>query len=174
MTSGNGEFVHEVIEFKAALEAGYIDASTSADERFAPRFVTNDAERAETLLSVIQHQLQECDSFDFSVAFVTSGGLSPLMESLQELKRRGIKGRILTTTYNNFNKPEVLRKLLEFPNIEARVFQGGFHAKGYLFNKEGVSTVIVGSSNLTQKALLVNKEWNILFHSYADGRMLKE
>ncbi|MDD6785663.1 MAG: DUF3427 domain-containing protein, partial [Eggerthellales bacterium] len=96
------------------------------------------------------------------------------MESLQELKSRGIKGRILTTTYNKLNNPEVLRKQLEIPNNEARVFQGGFHAKGYLFNKEGVSTVIVGSSNLTQKALLVNKEWNILFHSYADGRMLKE
>ena len=90
------------------------------------------------------------------MAFITSGGLTALMQTLQELKAKNVPGRLITTTYNNFNKPDVLRALLEFPNIQVRVYQGDFHAKGYLFNREDMSTVVIGSSNLTQKALRVN------------------
>ena len=53
-----------------------------------------------------------------------------------------------------------------------RVYQGNLHAKGYVFDKDEMSTVIVGSSNLTQMALTCNKEWNVLFRSYDRGGML--
>ncbi|MFR9006058.1 MAG: phospholipase D-like domain-containing protein [Collinsella aerofaciens] len=44
------------------------------------------------------------------------------------------------------------------------------HAKGYMFNRSGLNTVIVGSSNLTDRALTCNQNWNVLFRSYgADG-----
>ena len=67
------------------------------------------------------------------------------------------------------NDPDALRKLLEYPNIETRVYQGDLHAKGYFFNKRGISTIIIGSSNLTQTALTCNKEWNVLFRSFPTG-----
>lgn len=175
-TSAKSVVRYESIEgdFVTTLKSSYIDGSIASDERYAPRFITNNAESATSLLSVIKQQLANCDSFDFSVAFITSGGLTALMQVFQDLKEKGIPGRLLTTTYNNFNKPEIFRALLGLSNIEVRVYQGDFHAKGYLFNRDGVSTVVVGSSNLTQKALRVNKEWNILFHSFGDGRMLRE
>lgn len=91
---------------------------------------------------------------------------------LADLRERNIPGRVLTSTYLNFNDPDALRKLLEYPNIETRIYQGDLHAKGYFFNKEQISTIIIGSSNLTQKALTCNKEWNILFRSFPDGKML--
>lgn len=37
----------------------------------------------------------------------------------------------------------------------------GFHTKGYIFKKEEMYRIIVGSSNMTLSALTVNREWNI-------------
>ena len=107
--------------------------------------------------------------FDLSVAFITASGIQVLAGILSQLRQRGIKGRILTSTYLCFNDPDALRKLLEYPNIETRVYQGDLHAKGYFFNKRGISTIIIGSSNLTQTALTCNKEWNVLFRSFPTG-----
>ena len=132
------------------------------------QLITNAASSGTNLLSVIKSQLSSLspgDSFDFCVAFVTEGGLQTLVDVLAELKRRGVHGRMLTSTYQNFNPPSVYRKLLSYPNIETRVYQGNMHAKGYLFNRDGASTVIIGSSNLTQQALTLNKEWNVLFQT---------
>ncbi len=37
----------------------------------------------------------------------------------------------------------------------------GFHSKAYIFrHKEGFYRIYIGSSNLTRRALEVNKEWN--------------
>ena len=66
-------------DFVTTLKSSYIDGSIASDERYAPRFITNNAESATSLLSVIKQQLANCDSFDFSVAFITSGGLTALM-----------------------------------------------------------------------------------------------
>lgn len=160
-------------DFFDSLKRGYVDASIDADVRFRPKMVTNDTDGARSLLSTIKSMVSDCVSFDFSVAFITNGGITSLLSTLQELRDRNIPGRILTTTYNNFNEPDALRKLLEFPNVELRVFQGDFHTKGYLFHHKDYSTIIIGSSNLTQKALQVNKEWNVLFHSLPGGEMLQ-
>ena len=48
------------------------------------------------------------------------------------------------------------------------------HAKGYIFDKGETSTVIVGSSNMTQTALTCNKEWNVLYQTVENSRLLGE
>lgn len=168
-----GAYDYSVVSFENCLRAGYIDSSIEADNRFSPRFVFNNKERATNLLAVIKQQLKDCVHFDFSVAFIAEGGLQALIETLNVLRDKGIPGRFLTSTYLNFNSPEALRKLLEYPNIEVRIYQGNMHAKGYFFNKGNLSTVIIGSSNLTQTALTCNQEWNVLFHSFEAGEMLE-
>ena len=40
-----------------------------------------------------------------------------------------------------------------------------FHAKGFFFRKGDNWQMMIGSSNLTQSALTVNSEWNILFQT---------
>lgn len=158
---------------REGLEASYIDSSVEALEDYRSHAVANSRSTGVDLLSVIKRQLSDCDSFDFCVAFVAESGLSCLVQVLAELKRRGIHGRFLTSTYLNFNSPAAYRKLLEYDNIEVRVYQGNMHAKGYLFERGGVSTVIIGSSNLTQSALTCNKEWNVLFRSFDSGEVLR-
>ena len=161
------------VKLEQGLRQGFIDAHEPVSPGFRPYAITNNKAAGNDLLSVLKEQLSVCDSFDFCVAFVAESGLQPLVEVLSELKRRHVKGRFLTSTYLNFNSPDVFRKLLEYDNIEVRVYQGDLHAKGYVFDRDGVSTVIVGSSNLTQSAISCNKEWNVLFRSYGTGGVLR-
>lgn len=109
-----------------------------------------------------------------SVAFVTSSGVVPLLETLKILAEKGIKGRILTTDYLNFSEPKALKKLLEFHNIKLKMYsKDSFHTKGYIFKHSDHFKVIVGSSNLTQTALTKNKEWNIKLSSLEEGELAK-
>lgn len=151
-----------------------IEFDSLAHGEDSPKLIANSKATGGTLLSVIKEQLSTCSSFDSCVAFVADGGLQILVEAFQELKQRGIKGRLLTSTYLNFNSPDAFRKLLEYDNIEVRVFQGNLHAKGYIFDKGETSMVIVGSSNMTQTALTCNKEWNVLYQTVENSRLLGE
>ena len=145
------------------LRAGFVDADLPADDRWSPKVIANNKSKGSDLLTAIKEQLSTCDSFDFCVAFIADSGLQPLVEVFSELRRRGVRGRLLTSTYLNFNSPDAFRKLLEYDNIDVRIYQGNLHAKGYVFDSGDTSTVIVGSSNLTQMALTCNREWNIPF-----------
>ena len=51
---------------------------------------------------------------------------------------------------------------------------GGFHTKGYIFRKEEIYRIIIGSSNLTMNAMTKNREWNTKIVSTAEGAMAKE
>ncbi|MBB5226837.1 DUF3427 domain-containing protein [Treponema ruminis] len=127
--------------------------------------------RTRSFFNTLVENLQQCSEFKISVAFITYGGLQVLLETLQALSERKIPGEILTTTYQNMTTPEVLKRLSEFPNIKIKVYvppteKEGFHAKGYLFHKSFSGkdqwTVIIGSSNITGRALKTNVEWNVL------------
>lgn len=161
------------IRFADSLRAGFIDACVPHDERFDARFLVNDRSRGTNLRDTLISYLGTCDRFDFSVAFVTKDGLESLMQAFVALEEHGIPGRFLTSTYQNFNDPDALEKLASFDNIDVRVYQGSMHAKGYFFQRGGLGTVIVGSSNFTQTALTCNKEWNVLFHSFEGGDMFQ-
>ncbi len=169
-----GKLEYSAVDFKESLQASFIGSDKEPDDRYAPRILSNDEQNSSNVLSVIKSELLDCVSFSFSIAFITSSGIQILAKILHELYQRGIPGRILTSTYLNFNDPDALRKLLEYPNIEARVYQGDLHAKGYFFDKEGISTIIIGSSNLTQRALTCSKEWNVLFRTFPEGDILQK
>ena len=131
--------------------------------RFAPK-KTNYKE-GKKVISSIEDELLRCDKFQISVAFITMGGITPLLQTLQELERKGIPGEILTTNYLNFSDPRALKKLNELKNITLKMYDveaanEGFHTKGYIFKKDEVYRIIIGSSNITSAALTQNKEWN--------------
>lgn len=117
--------------------------------------------------------MESCDEFDFSVAFITMGGLSTLYQPFKNAKERGVKGRILTTNYLHFNDPTALKWLLDNTSFEIRVCEERFHTKGYLFYKGDKVTTFVGSSNLTQEALCVNLEWNLKIESDMSGAITR-
>ena len=128
----------------------------------------------EKIISTLRRELEECDEFIISVAFITESGVTMILEQLRSLNERGVKGQILTGDYLTFTQPKALKKLMEFENIDIRlVSEEKFHAKGYFFRKKDIWTMIIGSSNLTQTALTVNFEWNLKISSLKDGKIAK-
>lgn len=166
-------------ELKIGLEHAYINGNLASATEFTPSFVSNNPGEGKKVICSIEDELLRCDEFRISVAFVTMGGITPLLQTFRELERKGIPGRILTTNYLNFSEPEALKKLNELSNIELRMFDvekanAGFHTKGYIFRKEEVFRIIVGSSNLTRSALTTNFEWNTKLVSTEQGEVTKE
>jgi SAM-dependent methyltransferase len=55
-----------------------------------------------TFLDKIKDNLRHCTSFDFSVSFIKKAGLVLLYKDIEAAVERGCKGRIITSTYQNF------------------------------------------------------------------------
>lgn len=151
----------------------FIDSHTVADPIYSPKLLTNRG--GQKVLTAIEKELKGCDDMFISVAFITMGGIAPLLGTLKDAEKRGTKGRILTTDYLMFSDPRALDKLDSMSNLEVRVFKTGennigFHTKGYMFHNNGDLRIIVGSSNLTQAAISKNHEWNTRFVSTAEGQ----
>lgn len=155
-----------------SMRTSLIDSNIESVLSYQHKLISN---REEKIVSLIRRELENCDEFIISVAFVTLGGVTMILEQLKDLEARGVKGKILTGDYLTFTQPKALKKLLEFKNIELKVLSDEkFHAKGYFFRKGDIWTMIVGSSNLTQTALTVNFEWNLKINSLKDGKIATE
>jgi len=153
-----------------SLITGFIDKNKNSSEEYQPRLLVNDNLNEKKVLSQIIHELKMCEEFYFSVAFITNSGIAALFNTLKELEDRGIKGKILTSQYLNFTEPRALERLLRFSNLEVCIVtEENLHAKGYIFKKNDKYTIIIGSSNWTQNALSVNKEWNLKISSMENG-----
>lgn len=138
------------------------------------RFFTNYTE--EKFIDKLKHNLDTCEAFYFSVSFIKKPGLKLLTPNIEAALARGAKGRIITSTYQNFTD---IDSLVYFYNLctrypksfECRLdrecfndIQGnivGFHSKGYLFEFKDYNELLVGSSNITIFALLKNIEWDV-------------
>jgi superfamily II DNA or RNA helicase/HKD family nuclease len=148
--------------FNQSLKTGYIDKSIVSNLDYQPELLVNQKNPPKKVLSSILYELENCNQFFISVAFVTTSGVATIINKLKELEDREIRGKILVSQYLNFTQPEALKRLLQFKNIDLRIaITGNAHTKGYIFKSKEHYNLIVGSSNLTAQALSTNKEWNI-------------
>ena len=159
--------------------AAFINRNMSSNLAYKPQFVSNDYRQGKKVLSSIEDELFSCDEFAISVAFITRGGITPLLQTLKELEKRGIPGRILTTDYLNFSEPKAMETLAGLKNITLKMYvteeaREGFHTKGYIFKKEELYRIIIGSSNMTQSALTTNREWNTKIVSAEQGEYTQD
>jgi len=158
-----------------SIQTGFINQMIQSDKSYRPELLTNDHKQGKKVLSTILQELETCEEFWFSVAFVTTSGIATLMNTLIELEKKNIKGKILASQYLNFTQPEALKRLKQFKNIELRIAtEGAFHSKGYLFKNKGVYDLIIGSSNLTQTALCSNKEWNLKISATEESELIDQ
>lgn len=165
-----------ITELKNGFETAYINSSVASNLAYRPQFISNNHKQGKKVLSSIEDELLKCDQFQISVAFITLGGITPLLQTLRELEDKGIKGEILTTNYLNFSEPKALKKLSDFSNITLKMYdvdtaREGFHTKGYIFKKEEIYRIIIGSSNITRTALTTNREWNTRLISTEEGEV---
>ena len=134
-------------------------------------FLTN---KDQMFLNKIIDSLKKCNSFSFSVSFIKKAGLILFERELEEALERGVKGKLITSTYQNFTDIASLEYFMnlqsKYPNFECHLDyecfgDNGFHSKGYLFEYEDSYEFFVGSTNITRFALLKNVEWNVSLYS---------
>ena len=137
-------------------------------------FYTNHSEQR--FIDQLKACIDLCQAFYFSVSFIKKPGLRLLAPNIEAAIARGAKGRLITSTYQNFTDVD---SLVFFHDMAAR-FPGrfachldresfhdqagsvvGFHSKGYLFEFADHNELLVGSSNITVYALLKNVEWDV-------------
>ena len=132
------------------------------------KFITNHSEH--TFLESLKSSIEKCNSFSFSVSFIKKAGLVLLEKIIEEALKRGVTGKIITSTYQNFTDIASLRTFynwqLNYPNFECHLDlncfgDNGFHSKGYIFEYDDHVEFVVGSTNITRCALLKNIEWNV-------------
>lgn len=166
-------------EVRLGFETAYIDGSVVSSDIYRPQFVSNNRKEGKKVLSSIEDEIMACDGFQISVAFITMSGITPLLQTLKELEKKNIRGEILTTNYLNFSEPKALKKLNELSNITIRMYDveaahEGFNTKGYIFKKDEIYRIIIGSSNITSAALTIKKEWNTKLISTEHCEMAEE
>ena len=109
-------------ELKSGLSAAYINGSSAANLAYKPAFVSNNPEEGKKVISSVEDELLRCEEFQISVAFITMGGVTPLLQTLKELEEKGVQGQILTTNYLNFSEPRALEKLNGLKNITLKMY----------------------------------------------------
>jgi superfamily II DNA or RNA helicase len=119
-------------------------------------------------------------AFYFSVSFIKRPGLKLLAPNIEAALARGVKGKLITSTYQNFTDIDSLvwfyDLMSRYPDqftcrLDTECFHDlsgnavGFHSKGYLFDFLDRHELLVGSSNITVYALLKNIEWDVALES---------
>lgn len=166
----------KITTLQTAIQTAYLDHTINSNLAYRPEFISNNYKLGKKVLVSIEEELQRCEEFFISVAFITKSGITPLLQTLKDLEQRNIPGKILTTNYLMFSEPEALEKLAGLKNIELKMFvtgaeTGGFHTKGYIFREEEIYRIIIGSSNMTLSAITRNKEWNTKIVSTEQGEL---
>ena len=81
------------IKLSHSLQAGFIDQSLPSHKQFLPQLLVNDRNEGKKVLTTIIKELNHCEEFWFSVAFVTTSGIATLINTLIDLENRNVRGK---------------------------------------------------------------------------------
>jgi superfamily II DNA or RNA helicase/HKD family nuclease len=131
------------------------------------------------LAAELRAEMESADTVDLLCAFVRWTGLRLLESALEQLKERGAKLRVITTTYMGATERRAIDELVNRYGAEVKIsyetHATRLHAKAWLFRRNtGFDTAYVGSSNLSQAALLDGLEWNVRLSSVATPALLQK
>lgn len=125
----------------------------------------------------VTRELASADDVDLLCAFIKWQGLRVLEKALLELRDRGGRVRVITTTYMGATDQRALDRLVELGadvkiSYETRTTR--LHAKAWLFRRAtGMPTAYVGSSNMSRTALTDGLEWNVRLSSVEQAHLLE-
>ncbi len=144
-------------------------------------FLTNYSEIR--FIDALKEALNNCSSFLFSVSFIKEAGLILIKDEIENALIRGVKGKIITSTYQNFTDIPSLELFLSWMekysnfscHLDYNSFKdNGFHSKGYIFEINNQYEFLIGSTNITRFALLKNIEWNVSLKRNNNDSVIKE
>ncbi|MBO0744511.1 MAG: DUF3427 domain-containing protein, partial [Candidatus Dormibacteraeota bacterium] len=129
-----------------------------------------------SLAAALRHEIKSTDSIDLLSAFIVWTGLRTILDELREARARGVRIRVITSTYTATTDVKALDELVAMGaevKVSYEVGATRLHAKAWLFEREsGFSTAYIGSSNLTHTALHEGIEWNVRLTQYASSSLL--
>ena len=77
-----------ITQLQRGMHTAFIDAGTISNLAYKPQFVSNDYKNGHKVLASIEEELTVCDEFAISVAFITMGGITPILQTLKVLEQR--------------------------------------------------------------------------------------
>jgi superfamily II DNA or RNA helicase len=117
------------------------------------------------VVHALEREIPSADGIDLLCAFVRWNGLRLLLPQLKAHRGKGRELRVITTTYTGSTERRALDVLVEMGakvKVSYETRSTRLHAKAWMFQrKTGFSTAYIGSSNLTQWALVDGVEWNV-------------
>lgn len=131
------------------------------------------------LAAELRAELASANSLDLLSAFIKWSGLRLLESALDDLYERGVRIRVITTTYMGATERRAIDELVRRYGAEVRINyetqSTRLHAKAWLFGRNtGFDTAYVGSSNLSRAALVDGLEWNVRLSAVTTPALLKK
>lgn len=113
----------------------------------------------------LSREFTSANNVDVIISFVKMTGLRVISKGLEKVIQRGGQVRVITTTYMGATERaavEGLCKLGAQVKISFDVTGSRLHAKAWIIKRDsGSTTGYVGSSNMSQAAMMVGTEWNL-------------
>lgn len=127
----------------------------------------------------LRAELATADRVDLLCAFIRWPGISVIADELDELRRRGVPFRVITTTYRGATQRRAVDELVRRFGAEVKIRYDAqttrLHAKAWLIRRDsGFDTGYVGSSNLSRSALLDGLEWNVRISAVATPTLVRQ
>lgn len=124
------------------------------------------AGKDQNMSSELRREFQTTDSVDLICAFIKSSGIRVMHDELMDLKNRGVPVRVITSTYCGATEAAAIDRLVNVYGAEVKISYESkttkLHAKAWLLRrKSGFDTAYIGSSNLSNSALIDGVEWNV-------------
>ena len=66
---------------RGGFTTAYLDRTYSSNLAYKPEFISNNYKEGRKVLSSIEDELLSCKEFFISVAFITMGGITPLLQT---------------------------------------------------------------------------------------------
>jgi len=115
------------------------------------------------------------DTIEIAVSYVMNSGVGMLLPRLKSFLKEGGQIKLLFGDDFELSESAALQKLFD-SKVEIRLFVGNmnYHPKIWIFKGPSSAVVVVGSSNLSQPALVTNIEANVLIEDKEFAGILGE
>jgi superfamily II DNA or RNA helicase len=114
----------------------------------------------------IRAEMMSADRVDILVSFIKWSGLRLLIPAFEDLVRRNVAVRIITTSYMGASDADAVEWLARQSGFSVQVSfdtaRTRLHAKAYHFvRNSGFSTAYIGSANMSAPAMTSGVEWTV-------------
>ncbi len=76
--------IKQIEQLKQGLSTAFINPNISSNLAYKPQFVSNNYKKGRKVISSIEDGLLSCEEFAIGIAFITMGGITPLLQTFRE------------------------------------------------------------------------------------------